>query len=274
MSRKVKKIIYWSIIAILIAVILVSVGMIAHKLITDARAQNAWDDLANDKNALAGTRPSIPTGSVTTTPTAPPDVTNPTTPSILPEYAASYALNNDMVGWIQIPGTQVDYPVVQSKYQANYYLRRNFQKEYSDSGTIYAREACDVNKPSDNVVLYGHNMTTGIMFHDLIKYKKQSFWEENRYIYFDTLTEYRTYEIFAVFVTTADPRIGFRYHIFHEASGSEDFDDYVATAKSLAYYDTGIIPQYGDKLLTLSTCDRTIGYGGDGRLVVMARRVV
>lgn len=271
MSQKTRRIIYWCVVAVLIAVIVVSAGMIIFKFAADAKHENAYNDLANDKNNLAGSRPPIPSGPVTTGPNGP-ATSDPK--EILPEYASSYAMNSDMVGWIQIPGTRVDYPVVQSKYEANFYLRRNFQKEYADCGTIYVREACDVNKPSDNVLLYGHNMTTGVMFHDLINYKKQSFWEENRFIYFDTLTEYHTYEIFAVFITTADPNEGFRYHVFSYAPNSDVFDNYVSTAKSLSYYDTGITPQYGEKLLTLSTCDRTLGYGGDGRLVVMARRVV
>ena len=271
MSKKTKMVLYWVVVAFLVTVILVCVGLIAHKLISDAQDKAFNENLANDKNALTtGTRP---TGTAPTVPTKPNESTTPTAPSILPEYAPSYALNNDMVGWIQIPGTSIDYPVVQSLYEPNYYLRRNFQKQNATCGTIYVREACDVNKPSDSVLLYGHNMRNGTMFHDLINFKEKSFWEANRYIYFDTLTEYHTYEIVAVFTTTADPSVGFRYHIFSDGT-QEVYDKFVANCKALSLFDTGITPQYGEKLLTLSTCDKTLGYGDDGRLVVVARRII
>lgn len=270
---KTKKILYWVIVSVLIGVILLSLGMIAHKLITDAAEQDAYESLSNNKNALTGSRPSIPSKPVLT-PTDPTDPTEPTEPSILPEYLPSYEMNNDMVGWIQIPGTRIDYPVVQTPTKKDYYLRKNFQKKYAVCGTIYAREQCDVNAPSDSVLLYGHNMSNGSMFHDLINYKKKDFWEENRYIYFDTLTQYHTYEIVAVFTTTADPAKGFRYHLFHDATDQAEYDQFVSRCKELQLYETGITPVYGQKLLTLSTCDRTIGYGKDGRLVVVARRII
>lgn len=282
MSKRTKKILYWAIVSVLILVILFCAWMIIDKLTSDARNESAYNDLASNKNQLSGTRPPIPTGTVTTKPTdgQPTDPTQPppTRPStednILPEYLESYKINNDMVGWIQIEGTTVDYPVVQSKYQDDYYLRRNFYRQSATCGTIYAREECNIYPASDNIVLYGHNMRNGTMFHDLIKYKDQKFWQNHRYVYFDTLTEYRTYEIFAVFVTTADPSVGFRYHLFNDTNSSKAYNKYISQCKELAFYDTGITPQYGDELLTLSTCDKEIGYGKNGRLVVIARRVV
>lgn len=268
------RVVYWIIVSILLLTLLVSISVISYKLISDQIDKNNYNSLVDNKNSLAGSRPTIPPHPVTP-PTGDNGSTDPTGPieqNILPEYLPSYQQNNDLVGWIQIPGTSIDYPVVQSRYEKNYYLRRNFQKKDATCGTIYVREQCDVNKPSDSVLLYGHNMRNGTMFHDLINYKEKSFWEQNRYIYFDTLTEYHTYEIVAVFNTTADPSVGFRYHLF--ADGNEQtYDKFVSTCKELALYETGITPTYGQKLLTLSTCDKEIGYGKDGRLVVVARRV-
>jgi sortase B len=249
----------------------------SYKAISDYMNKSAYEDLLNNKNSMTGSRPTIPSTpappSVSTDPVGPTNPTEPENPGILPEYLPIYQQNNDMVGWTHIPGTSIDYPVVQSPYQKNYYLRRNFQKKSATCGTIYVREECDVNKPSDSVLLYGHNMQNGTMFHDLINYKKRSFWEQNRYIYFDTLTEYHTYEIVAVFTTTADPAVGFRYHLFTDGT-EQAYDKFVSTCKELSFYDTGITPEYGQKLLTLSTCDKTIGYGQDGRLVVVARRIL
>lgn len=266
------RIVYWIIVSLLLLTLLVSISVITYKLVSDQINSNYYDSLANNKNALTtGTRPPIPVD-----PIIPPvdsgSSSTPTEADILPEYLPSYQQNNDMVGWIQIPGTSIDYPVVQSKYEKDYYLRRDFQKKDATCGTIYAREECNVNTPSDSVLLYGHNMRNGTMFHDLINYKEKSFWEQNRYIYFDTLTEYHTYEIVAVFITTADPSVGFHYHLF--TNGSElTYNKFVSTCKELALYETGITPTYGQKLLTLSTCDKEVGYGKDGRLVVVARRV-
>lgn len=281
-KRQLKRILYWVTIGILVAVILVCGGMIAHKFISDAMDKAEYEELQNLVPEVS--RPPIPTGDVTVPDTTdPPDSTEPsvTEPDeerpihpesdILYQYRALYEINNDMVGYIEIPGTSIRYPVVQSPYQANYYLRRNFYKRSATCGTIYVREACDVNKPSDNVTIYGHKMRNGTMFADLHKYKDQSFWEENRYIHFDTLTEYHTYEIFAVFQTTANTSGSFNYHLFDDAQNETQYDNFISKCKSLSYYDTGITPVYGEKLITLSTCDKDIE---DGRLVVVARRVL
>lgn len=218
----------------------------------------------------APTEPTAP--SEPTDPSEPPTepVTEPTEPEILYEYRVLHAINPDLVGWMEIPGTVIDYPVVQSVYEMNFYLRRNFLKEYATGGTLYARERCDVFKPADNITIYGHKMSNGTMFADLHKYKQKAFWEENKYIRFDTIYEHHTYEIFAAFRSTADLSIGFRYHIFDDAADQAEFDTFVATCKELADYDTGITPQYGEKLITLSTCDKSID---QGRYVVAARMI-
>lgn len=214
----------------------------------------------------------ISTKPMTTQPTvAEPAASEPSEPlEMLFQYQVMYNINNDTVGWIEIPGTSVDYPVVQSPYEANFYLRKNFYKEKATCGTIYVREACDVFKPSDNVTIYGHNMRNGTMFADLHLYEDQDFWADNKYVYFDTLYEYHAYEIFAVFISTADLSVGFSYHTFDDARNQAEFDQFVATCKELALYDTGITPQYGEKLITLSTCDKSIE---EGRFVVVARRI-
>jgi sortase B len=182
-----------------------------------------------------------------------------------------HALNNDMVGWIEIPGTSIDYPVMQSPYQTDFYLKRNFYKQNATCGAIYVREKCDVWEPSDNVTIYGHNMLNGTMFADLHDYEEKSFWKNNKLVYFDTLYEYHTYEIFAVFIVSGYLDKGFNYHTFDDAANAAEFDEFVATCKELALYDTGITPKYGEKLITLSTCDKSIE---NGRLVVVARRIM
>lgn len=266
---------YWSILIVLSIIIATCAGVIIYKLVTDARDKTTNDDIRTMKESAVtdSARPPVPS-QVTipfgTEPTVPPD--NPVDDrKMLSQLHDLYNLNNDMVGWIEIPGTAISYPVVQSKYQANYYLRRNFYKKNATCGTIYVREACDVFKPSDNVTIYGHKMRNGTMFADLHQYKDKDFWKDHRYIYFDTLYEYHTYEVFAVFQTTADLAKGFSYHLFDDAKNAAEYDEFVSKCKELSDYDTGITPAYGQKLITLSTCDKSIE---DGRFVVVACRVV
>ena len=99
---------------------------------------------------------------------------------MLPEYAKLYEQNSDIVGWIRIDDTQINYPVMQSPQEPNFYLKHGFDKEYTDYGCPYMSESCDVNKPSDNLIIYGHHMKNGTMFSDLEKFKSKDFWEEHK----------------------------------------------------------------------------------------------
>ena len=189
---------------------------------------------------------------------------------ILPEYAPIFERNKDLVGWIQIDGTNIDFPVVQRKESTDYYLYKNFDGQYSNQGTIYVREQCDVFAPSDNLVIYGHRTSAKTMFGALQDYKKQEFWQEHPYIRFDTITEHHTYQILSVFTIQATASSDFQYHLFVDAQTDEEFETFVAQAKRYSLYDTGVTAQPGDKLITLSTCE---GYGTLGRLVVVAVQV-
>lgn len=189
----------------------------------------------------------------------------------LPWYQDLHTQNPDMVGWLQIENTKINYPVLQSSVEeANYYLYRDFDKKESVRGSIYAWEKCDLFKPSDNITLFGHNMKDGTMFAYLGNYYNKSTWEENPLIFFDTLTESHVYKIFAVFKTSGTDNVGFAYHQMVDAESEEEFNQFVATCKQLSFYDTGITPVYGDKLLCLSTCEYTID---NGRFVVAAVRI-
>lgn len=188
---------------------------------------------------------------------------------ILRQYQTLYSLNPDLVGWIRIPGTNISYPVVQSEQNnKDYYLRRDYYGKSDSHGCIYVREQCDVFAPSDNCTIYGHRMKDGTMFAELANYEDKTFWEQHPYIEFDTLTEPRTYQIFAVFITTASVGEGFRYHQFVDAGDASDFNQFVQQCKQLSLYDTSISAQPGDKLITLSTCEYT---QENGRLVVVAK---
>ena len=250
---------------------------IARYLLDSFRNNQYYDILASQMASLQAATTISPTTAVTdpsatVPPTAvPPTTAAPTEPQILPEYLPFYEQNNDMVGWITVPGTKVNYPVMQTPDNHDYYLNRDFNHNWSDWGAIYAREACDINAPSDNVVLYGHHMADGSMFAQLeTRYKRKSFWEEHQYLTFDTLYEHHTYQIIAVFRISVSLGQGFPYHQFNDAANKEEFDAFVAKIKELSLYDTGLTAEYGDKLLTLSTCEYTLT---NGRFVVVAKRI-
>ena len=186
------------------------------------------------------------------------------------KYAAVYEQNSDFVGWISIEGTNIDYPVMQTIDEPNYYLKRAFDKSYSDYGVPYVQENCDL-ATSDNLVIYGHHMNNGSMFADLCKYADEDFYAQHKTIHFDTLSGYGEYEIVAVFKTVAYSQDGFKYYHFVNAQDEAAFDEYISQCQELALYDTGVTAEYGDKLITLSTCEysRT-----NGRMVVVAKLIV
>ena len=186
-------------------------------------------------------------------------------------YRNLYLENADMVGWIQIEGTNIDYPVMQTSADPNYYLKHDFEKNYTDYGCPFMQADCDALARSDNLIIYGHNMKDGSMFADLAKYRSKDFWQDHKTVWFDTELGSCAYEIFAVIHTTmqADAADAFPFYRFVDAASPEEFADYVSACKARALYDTGISADYGDKLLTLSTCDNITD---GGRLLIIAKQ--
>ena len=270
-----KKVVYILTIVLLLAVFGVSAFMVGSYVIESREQQAKFDELAAIKENAKN-----PTVSTDATDTTEPEETRPEGTfsaveirdenGMLVEYGEIYALNNDLVGWIRIDGTKLDYPVVQTPDSPNYYLYRDFDKVDSARGCIYAREECDINEPSDNITIYGHNMRDGSMFEALNDYIYKETWDNNPLIFFDTLYEYHVYKIFAVFKTSANLGEGFSYHQMIDAQDKKDFDEFISTCKNLSFYDTGLTPQYGDKIICLSTCEYTLD---NGRLVVAAVRI-
>lgn len=187
--------------------------------------------------------------------------------SVLPQYADLFSLNPDFAGWLQIPGTDIDYPVMQTPEDPEYYLGRNFYGEETDRGSIFADGKCDLVRPSENIILHGHHMRDGSMFGSLIDYKDQSFWEEHKYIFFDTIKETHTYEVIAVFISSVNAGADFPYYQFVD-SDEIGYDSFIRLCKKNALYDTGVDAVYGENLLTLSTCEYT---ADNNRFVVVAK---
>lgn len=291
-----KKHIYAALVLLFTAVLIISSGLMADYLIKSYQQNKQHNELSNLVEQMQQQIAPQPTEDGTAdTPDQTKDPSNPDssgsdTPSddqplsthvtmvhpktgetmqILREYAVILEKNPDTVGWIKIDGTKINYPVLQTPESPNYYLTRDFYKASSKHGSIYANELANLDTPSDNVTLYGHKMLDGSMFAALVDYKSKSFYNEHPYITFDTLTEHHTYQIVAVFSTTAILGKGFEYHTFVDGN-IISFTNFIEKCKELSYYDTGVSVAYGDKLLTLSTCDHSID---DGRLVVVAKRI-
>ncbi len=241
-------------------------GMMIYRHFQESTEQaNFYENLAEVvKNAEANTDTDT---DPTSAPTDGPELV------MLPEYAELYAQNSDLVGWICIEDTKINYPVMQSLSNPNFYLKHGFDKSYTDYGCPYVAEICDMQTPSDNLLIYGHHMKDGSMFAALEKFKKQAFWENHKTFSFNTLYEKQTYEVIAVFKTVvySNSTDQFRYYHFSDAETPEQFDEYIAKCKAKALYDTGVSAEYGDKLITLSTCEYS---NTNGRLVLVAKKVV
>lgn len=243
---------------------------LAAYFIESNRVADLYDDLAASVDDLRATVDSSEsTGNDEPVPPVTSGGDTPVEPVMLPEYQLIYDRNPDTAGWITIADTKINYPVMQTPGRPDYYLTRDFSKAWSAWGAIYAGEIFDVNRPSDNIVLYGHHMKDGSMFAGLDKFKTQSFWQTHPTFSFDTLYERHTYQIWAVFKTSGDGD-GIPYHLFADAQNQEEFDRFISSIKSAAFYETGITPAYGDKLLTLSTCEYT---QENGRFVVCAVQI-
>lgn len=273
-----KKYLYIIIVVVLLIVFGVSAFQVISYVVGSQQNAAKYDDMAaklEAQDATVATAPADPTEGTEATEAPIVPVEDPVDPDtgILMRYLEFYQENQDMVGWIKIEGTQLNYPVMHTPNNPNYYLDHNFDKEGSAWGAVYAREECDVFRPSDNVTLYGHTMKDGSMFACLHEYTEKEAWENNNVIFYDTLYERHIYQIFAVFTTTASlGGGGFSYHQMEDAVDEADFNDFISTVKRLAKYETGITPVYGEKVICLSTCEYT-DYAENGRLVVAAVRI-
>jgi sortase B len=188
--------------------------------------------------------------------------------------------NGDLVGWLTIEGTKVDYPVMQTPDDQDFYLHRDFEKQYSSAGTLFASDISrigtdtdtDTDAPSDVITIYGHMMKAGTMFGGLKKYTDASYRESHRMIRFDTLTEERTYEIVCVYKTAVGTGLEseFKYYNYADFEDEAAYDQYIGQSISRQFYSTGVETAFGDEFIQLSTCEYS---QANGRLVILARRV-
>lgn len=179
-----------------------------------------------------------------------------------------YEENKDIVGWLKIDNTTINYPIMQNINDPNYYLHRDFYKNYSSYGTPYMAKQCNLN--SDNIVIYGHHMKNNKMFGELEKYKSKDFYNNHKIITFTTLEKEYSYEIFAVFKTTVYTKNTFRYYENINFENKKMYNDFINICKDKSLYQTGIEIKDKEKLITLSTCEYS---NKNSRLVIVARKI-
>ncbi len=205
-------------------------------------------------------------------------------PEILSRYRKLHETNPDMVGWLTIPDTVIDYPVMQTEWDENHYLTVDFYGQPNENGCLIldtdsavgtgtaVQKYADGEAPSTNLIIHGHNMKSGAMFGSLLKYKKEEYGKEHTAIFFDSLYEEREYELIAVFYSQVYYREDdvFKYYQFFQADTREEFEDWYTNIKALSLYDTGVTAEYGDRFITLSCCSYQVE---DGRFVVVGKQV-
>ena len=189
------------------------------------------------------------------------------------EYDALYQINQQLCGWIKIPETGIDYPVVHPE-DNSYYLNHTFYGSYNRSGTPYLDYRCRSanGELSTNTIIYGHNLKSGRMFHDVVLYKDVSYYKEHPVVTFNTVYGDYSWKIIGMFFTNADMSLedAFPYHMFIEKESDEQFYEVLNEAMQCSFFTTGVDVNADDKLLMLSTCDNAFE---NSRLVLLARQV-
>lgn len=182
------------------------------------------------------------------------------------KYLELYEENHDFVGWIEVEDTPLSYPVMYTPDDGEYYLHKNFDKEYDYSGLPFVDARCQVKDASENIIIYGHNMKSKTMFSTLEKYKDKSYLEEHPTVIFDTIYGSAEYQIAYVVLPTSSSMI----YDFIDAEDDAAFEEYVKTLESMKVYDTGVSIAREDHLITLSTCEYS---KTNGRMVLVAKKI-
>ena len=263
-SRKSEKI-RIILLALFSAVLLFSAIMVIKTLSQGIQEETAFKKLADSVEASLQDR----TGSSEATDKETDTLTGGAEAQSTP-YAVLYEQNHDFAGWLMVPDTNIDYPVMYTPDEPDYYLHRAFDGSDSISGTPFIGDGGTID--SECFIIYSHNMKNDTMFGTLDKYSDEAFFQTNPTFTFTTLTETRTYEVFAAVKARilSDNETGFRYYDSSGDLSKTDFNELLAWLKDNSLYDSEINPDDGDQILLLSTCSY---HTDNGRFVVAARRI-
>ena len=177
-------------------------------------------------------------------------------------------MNSDFSGWLKIKKTKIDYPVVIPRGKdSEYYLHRDFDKNYSFSGTPYI--GAGANENSDSFIIYAHNMNNGTMFGNLDYYKDKDWAKEHKLIEFETIREKRKYCVFAALQTKVGSKDEYKYYNRTGYLNKKDYENFIKEIKDNSLIDIGTYPKGRTQILMLSTCSY---HTENGRFVVLAYR--
>ncbi len=181
--------------------------------------------------------------------------------------------NSEIVGWLEMKGTNINYPIMQGS-DNDFYMNHSYKKTSNKQGSLFLHKDYDWNIPSNNMIIYGHNNSKdGSMFATLLKYEKESFYKKYPTFRFTTDKEDAEYDVIGAFRSKvykkSDTNV-FRYYKFINSTSEEEYNDFIKNVKKSAAYDTGKTAEYGDQLITLTTCAY---HTTDGRFVVVGRKI-
>lgn len=271
-----------SVVLLCIAVfcLIAAIVLVARQFIDDRSSQNAVNQLRDsaesrtEETATPEPEPLTPADTPSPQPTVPPTATPEPTPSPVENpYQDSFLANRDMAAWLYIPDTVIDYPVMWTPGDENYYLRRGFDGSSNQNGCLILDTDSCLDPLTTNLIIHGHNMRSGAMFGTLLDYENEEYYQEHKNITLYTETCQRNYEVIAVFrsqVFKKSQTDVFKFYKFFQADTQEEFDDFYDNIMEMSLYDTGVTARFGDNFLTLSTCSYHVE---EGRFVVVAKEV-
>ena len=191
---------------------------------------------------------------------------------ILPEFALLYANNQEITGWVTIPDTLVDYPI--AKAQDNqYYLSHDYYKNQTRYGVPFMDFNCAVQPLGENTVVYGHHMNNGTVFSGLDVYRTLEGYQKHPVVTFNTIYERHQWKVIGAFITNSEAKDDNGYYFDYTVKNfldEADFNGYLQGVKERSFFSTNVDVTYGDKLLTLQTCNYEFN---NARLIVVARMV-
>lgn len=264
--------------------LLAAIGLIFYRQAEDKRSRQTLEELRNSENS--GTESPSPDSQVSEPQDTNDDESQDTPdeesqdtpePEPIPEpienpYQESFLANADMAAWLQIPGTDIDYPVMWTPRDEEYYLRRGFDGSSNRNGCLILDTDSCVSPLTTNLIIHGHNMKSGAMFGTLSDFKNEDFYLEHKNLSLYTRDIQRNYEIIAVFYSQVYKKSDtvFKFYKFFQADTEAEFNDYYQNIKALSLYDTGVTAEFGDHFITLSTCSYHVQ---NGRFVVVAKEI-
>ena len=261
-QKKAKKHIFTLLCAILIAAIVSSSALAVFNIATGSSGASSVGDNGNAENAYTKMVAKYN------------DVVYPA--GIQQKLTRLYAQNKETVGWLYIPGTSINTPIVQHKDNV-FYLTKNFYGSYTRYGCVYADYQNKKNTLSKNTVIYGHDMSCGTAFYDLNRYDDIEWYKKNPVIQYCTLNGNYTFLIYTAFLTTVNSKDdgGYMFNFIEPNMTDSNFAGFIEQVNQRALYTTGVDLKASDRIINLSTCNYTytnyIGRKVDTRLVVIGR---